>query len=384
MAARASAKAEAALPPPFTSVAVGAGETVGIGADDPATQAWPTVLYRTALARSAPLPQSGRPSLRSDHGLHRGRERWPPLRARPAPAVSAATLGRPAPAAPRRLGRQVLTALALLALAAGAVLGSNASSIRDRLLGSALPAAVAPATGRAAAASASGPLEPTALRSIPWWQTLTTLEGTGSASSVPFTIGPRAIQWRVTGSCAGGHLLARASGLSRPLLDGDCPQAVGTAERRGTTTLDVTASGPWRIEVEQRIDVPLVEARLPATTGPGSSTVATGTFAKVDKVGSGRVSIYSQADGGLSVRLDDFWVTPKSSLQLRLSKAASPRTTREYLAADSQLLAALDVTAGSLNYPAPVGVEPADFRSVVIWSPSDNSVYAAAPLEPPS
>jgi hypothetical protein len=149
-------------------------------------------------------------------------------------------------------------------------------------------------------------------------------------------------------------------------------------------TLEVTASAPWRIEVAQRIDLPLVEPRLPATTGPGSSTVATGTFTKVDKVASGRVTIYSQADGGYSVRLDDFWVTPKSALQLRLSKAVSPRSTREYLQSDSQLLATLDVTAGSLSYPAPVGVEPADFRSVVIWSPTDNSVYAAARLEPPS
>ena len=42
-----------ALPAPFTYVAVGASETIGVGADDPVTEAWPTVLYRTALSRSA-------------------------------------------------------------------------------------------------------------------------------------------------------------------------------------------------------------------------------------------------------------------------------------------------------------------------------------------
>ena len=41
------------LPPPFTYVAVGASETVGIGAEEPASQSWPSVFYRTALARSA-------------------------------------------------------------------------------------------------------------------------------------------------------------------------------------------------------------------------------------------------------------------------------------------------------------------------------------------
>ena len=49
---KATVKAEV-LPPPFTYVAVGASETVGAGAGDPATEAWPSVFYRTALARSA-------------------------------------------------------------------------------------------------------------------------------------------------------------------------------------------------------------------------------------------------------------------------------------------------------------------------------------------
>jgi acyl-CoA thioesterase-1 len=48
----ATVKAEE-LPPPFTYVAVGASETVGVGADEPAAQSWPAVFYRTALARSA-------------------------------------------------------------------------------------------------------------------------------------------------------------------------------------------------------------------------------------------------------------------------------------------------------------------------------------------
>ena len=48
-----------ALPPPFTYVAVGASETVGVGATDPATESWPSVFYRTALARSARLVNLG-------------------------------------------------------------------------------------------------------------------------------------------------------------------------------------------------------------------------------------------------------------------------------------------------------------------------------------
>lgn len=48
-----------ALPPPFTYVSVGASETVGVGADEPATESYPNVFYRTALARSATLVNVG-------------------------------------------------------------------------------------------------------------------------------------------------------------------------------------------------------------------------------------------------------------------------------------------------------------------------------------
>ena len=37
--------------PPRVYVAVGASETVGVGADDPATEAWPRVLHDTGAAR---------------------------------------------------------------------------------------------------------------------------------------------------------------------------------------------------------------------------------------------------------------------------------------------------------------------------------------------
>lgn len=45
--------APSASPPPVVYAAVGASETAGIGAQDPARQAWPTVLYVTALPPTA-------------------------------------------------------------------------------------------------------------------------------------------------------------------------------------------------------------------------------------------------------------------------------------------------------------------------------------------
>lgn len=281
-------------------------------------------------------------------------------------------------------GRQALSWLAVAALGAGAVVASNRFALRDRLLGTALPEPVAPATGRVADPAAPRPAPRMALRSAPWWQTVATLSGTGNTTSAAFTIDRRAIDWRVTWSCPAGRLRVGLPGQDRPLVDARCPEGVGHADRTGSTRLEVGADGPWRLEVAQRVETPLVEPPLAAMTAPGTSALASGSFYKVDRVGAGRLTLYEQADGGYSVRLEDFWVTPRTALQLRLSTAPSPRTSEEYLGARSQLLAVLDVTAGSLNYSAPVGVDPTGFRSVVVWSPSDNSAFAAARLEPPT
>lgn len=298
--------------------------------------------------------------------------------------LPAAPLTAPRSPAPQQPGRRVLAWLAVVTLAAAAVVGSNAFSVRDRLLGSALPDPVVPVTSRVADRPATQ-AEPEwlSLRSAPWWQRVTAVEGTGSTTSVPFTIDQRAIEWRVTWSCTAGRLLVREPG-QRPLVDAPCPQGVGHGNRTGAAQLEVTADGPWRMEVAQRLDTPLVEPPTPAMTAPGSIALATGSFYKVDRVGVGKLTIYDQADGRYSVRLEDFWSTPTDSLQLRLSATASPKTTEEYLGAPSQLLTVLDVTAGTLNYTAPAGVDPPEFRSVVVWNPSDNSVHAAARLEPPS
>lgn len=130
-----------------------------------------------------------------------------------APSLAAAAAG------PGSTRRTVLSWLAVVMLAVAAVVGSNALSVRDRLLGTALPDPVAPTTSRVAGQpAAGGQPERTSLRSAPWWQTVTTIEGTG-ATSVPFSIAPRASEWRVTWSCAAGRLLVREPSRSQPLVD---------------------------------------------------------------------------------------------------------------------------------------------------------------------
>lgn len=291
----------------------------------------------------------------------------------------------PAPPDAPRSGR-VGPVLGVLALLASAAFGANAFGVRERFLGSETPEARPAAAGRTADAPRSGAAAPpvtSVLRSQPWWQVVTTLEGDGTRAA-PVTIAPGAIQWRVTWECDTGRLLVRVPGRPKPLIDGQCPRGeTAYATRSGTTRLQVTADGPWRMKVEQQVDVPLVEPPMPEMTAPGSRVVAKGAFYRMDQTGNGTITVYRLADGRHALRLDDFYTTPNIDLEIRFHPLVAPKTTADYLSVPaSDKVAPLDVTTGEMNFVVPAGIDPLAYRSVVIWCPLINSAYSAATLEP--
>lgn len=291
------------------------------------------------------------------------------------------------PPSPDSPAKRALAALGLVALAASAGFGGNLFGVRDQLLGTGTPpprpAAVSRATdGAAAAVTAARPQE-TLLRSQPWWQEVTVLQGDGATATAPFTIDGVAIQWRATWVCRSGSLTVAAGSDSEPLVDEDCPgTGSGYSTTTGPTSLGVEADGPWELRIEQQIDVPLVEPPLPAMTAAGTVTQSTGSFYRMDQSVEGTVTIYRLADGEHALRLDDFFVTPNIDLEIRLSPLEAPGTTEEFMSAPSTWVAPLDVTAGSMNFTVPPDVEPSEYRSVVIWCPLIDSAYAAATLVP--
>lgn len=307
----------------------------------------------------------------------------------PVEATEARLVEAPPPP-PTSRSRRLVGWLGVAVLAATAVVGSNAFAVRDHLLGTATPNAAPPALGRAAGGPTAGgqtqstvAAAPTSLRSEPWWQDVTVLEGTGTATSAPFTITPGVLQWRVKWSCQSGHLLVRAPKQTRPVVDGACPGGTdGYSVQTGPLTVQVTADGPWRLEVAQQIDAPLVEPLLPAMTAAGAAPVAAGAFYNIDKTGMGKVTVYRQADGRYALRLDDFFVSPTTDLELRLSTLDAPHSSQEVISASSALAVVMDVTAGSFNIAVPAGVDPTKFRSVVLWCSPVSSAYAAASLGP--
>jgi len=289
----------------------------------------------------------------------------------------------PPPADPRRSG---LTWLAVLVLVASAVIGSNVFAVRDRLLGSATPDAAAPVASRDANGAGGATADtvgaaPTSLRSSPWWQDVTVLEGSGTATSATFTIASGALQWRARWTCTTGRLVVRAPRQTKPVVDGACPEGTeGYSVQKGSMTVQVTADGPWRIQVAQQVDLPLVEPPTPAMTGPGSGMVAGGPLYDIDKTGTGKATLYRQADGRYAIRLEDFFVSPNVDLELRLSTLEAPHSSSEFANAPSEVVTVMDVTAGSVNYAVPPNLDPTRYKSVVVWCVPIRSAYAAATL----
>lgn len=274
--------------------------------------------------------------------------------------------------------------LGLLAVVASLVVGGDLFGARDALFGSATAAPATPAFSRIASDTPANAPK-TVLRSQAWWQDVGRYTGAaGSTSTRPFAISTGAIQWRMRWTCATGRFVVRAADGQAPLVEEPCNGSERTTEE--TTKVGrgvrVTASGPWQMQVQQQVDVPLDEPPLAAMRQAGTRRTATGSFYRVDQVGKGRLTFYRLADGRRALRLEDFYVTPNIDLEVRLSPLRHPRSTKQYLSAPSRLVKPLDVTAGSMNFAVPDGVDPKRFRSVVIWCENLRTAYAAATLRP--
>ena len=286
-------------------------------------------------------------------------------------------------AGPRDRVRAVASLVGVVIVAAGVVIGGDLFGVRESLFGTATPPARAVATGPFASVAIKGAHPQTSvLSSQPWWQGVRDLSGHGD-SSAAFAIGSGASQWRARWSCSTGQLTANLVGQSQPLINGACPGS-GTAyvTKTGQQSLQITAAGAWTIHVGQEVDVPLVEPPLPAMSAAGTHVVSTGRFYGITQKSIGRIDVYSLASGRFALRLTNFYVSPNVDLELRLDPLKAPHSTHQYLKTHSVLAAPLPVTAGSLNFVVPQGVDPTHYGSIVIWCPLIVSAYAAATLTP--
>jgi hypothetical protein len=106
------------------------------------------------------------------------------------------------------------------------------------------------------------------------------------------------------------------------------------------------------------------------------TTLASGEFSGTDDFhfGSGTASIVEVEPGRYHLRLDDFSVRNGPDLFVYLSPDA------DGYADDALELGKLKATDGSFGYDLPDGVDPARFRSALIWCKQFSHLFAVAPF----
>ena len=235
-----------------------------------------------------------------------------------------------------------------------------------------------------AAISQSAPQREQPTRSTPRWERVTTFSGSGPASKT-ITVARGALQWRARWRCESGDFQLTAQPPphdGKPLGKAACPgQGQGVSIQHGSVRLAVTASGPWRVTIEQQIDAPLHEPPLPGMTE--ERLLERGKFFPVDKPGKGVASVYRLPNGRLALRIEDFQTTPNIDLFVWLSEAVNPRTTKQAARAPHVVVQEMKATIGDQNYLLPRNVEPERIRSIVIWCEPVQNVYTVAALKAP-
>ncbi|MGH9181423.1 MAG: DM13 domain-containing protein, partial [Acidimicrobiales bacterium] len=223
-------------------------------------------------------------------------------------------------------------------------------------------------------------------RAAPRWETVNTFDGTGTQRTPAFEILSDAIQWRVRWTCESGTLQVLTDPPPRkpkPVVDATCDagKGVGYAIHTGTIAMDVTATGPWQIIVDQQIDFPLDEPPLPGMAG--APVLVEGSFYDLENRGTGTARIYQLPDGTRALRFEDFEVTQNTDLFIRLSEAPEPKNSADTVNSPFVEIANLKSTAGNQNYLIPADVPTGRIRSVVIWCAPVSIAYAAAALSAP-
>ena len=277
-------------------------------------------------------------------------------------------------------------------LAAGAVLTIVASACGGGGSGSSKTAPVntrpsaTPTTGAGVNFDTPPSSVPGSRKSQPYWSSIATIDGSGNTTTKTFTIDPGALQWRVTWHCETAPFTmvsVNSSGQEskRKLADAlSCPKdGEGFSADKGTQSLRVTTGGAWKAVVEQQVETPLME---PAPANLSSAKLlGTAKVYNVDREGEGTAKIYDLGNGTRLIRLEDFFVSINSDLELRLSTLYKPTSTDEVAKNPWKLVAPLKATVGNMNYEVPKDVDVNQFKSIVIWCEITRNAYAAATIQ---
>jgi len=135
---------------------------------------------------------------------------------------------------------------------------------------------------------------------------------------------------------------------------------------------------PWKLFVDAT-----VEEAAPSGGAADVKTVAEGAFRSLEHETSGRAKLLERADGSRVLRFEDLVTSNGPELVVMLS--ATPATESGWSAyddGDHVILAPLRGNLGSQNYEVPADVDPARFKSAVVWCRRFSVGFGSAPLDP--
>jgi len=208
------------------------------------------------------------------------------------------------------------------------------------------------------------------------------LSGTGAQRTADFEIFDDAIQWRVRWTCEAGALKVEAQPPPKKpaaLVDGSCPgKGDGFAIHTGQLRLDVAATGPWTLIVDQQLDRPLNEPPLEGMAD--APVLASGAFKDLEMTGTGTAKLFQLPDGTRALRLENFTVSNNTDLFVRLSEAPDPLNSADTVNSPFVEIGNLKSTVGTQNYVIPPDLPTERIRSIVIWCAPVAIAYIAAPL----
>ncbi|MBA3746577.1 MAG: DM13 domain-containing protein [Solirubrobacterales bacterium] len=217
----------------------------------------------------------------------------------------------------------------------------------------------------------------------PRWEPVKMAMGASSAET-SFEIAPDASQWKATWRCdAGGRVKivdSRPGKDDETLVDTACPRkGVQTETSVGAHTLRVTATGQWRVSIEQQVHDALEEPPLAGMTA--DRLVARGRFYSIQRKARGTVAMYRLANGRLALRFEQFYTTGSPGLDVWLSRAKRPTSTLQSRDAPHTNAGALRSTLGTYNQVLPAEVSAGGVNSIIIWCPTVTIAFGAAALE---
>lgn len=129
------------------------------------------------------------------------------------------------------------------------------------------------------------------------------------------------------------------------------------------------------------VTVPEDDQAMPPLTNP--VTTATGIFQRIDAVrwAQGDVTIFEGSDGGRILRFENFSMANAPDMRVFLSVSTGPRTPDELRLQGQEVdLGPLVGIAGAQSYTVSSAVDLTQYRSVVLYSPALDLIYAFAPL----